>query len=559
VYPRSRQGPEMTRELLIRSQDGHTRNLSLDRQTLSLGRSAANDLCYPDDPILSRQHLTLEREGDDWVLNDLGSKNGTQVNGDRVIEKVRLRPGDRIVAGRLTMIYDDPFRGSQRTLEFFEDDEATGPTTTSVVTNLNDVISPKDGSLESALGAAPADGVSRMRALLEAGRELAGHRPLAELFGVILDLAVHAVGARRGVLLTLEKDNLMVRAARGEGFRISAAVRDRVLVQKTSLLVGDASQDAALKGSMTIVEQRVRSLMAAPLQTDQQVIGLIYVDSPDVVRPFTAEDLNLLTVLANVAATRIEHARLVEHEQAERVLLKELEQAAEIQRSLLPREQPFVKGVDVAGHSVPCRAVGGDYFDFFPYEDGRMAVVIGDVAGKGLPAALMMASLQARVQVLAEEARELAPMVHRLNRTLSTRCPSNRFISFFIMLIDPANGQLRYVNAGHNAPLLMRTGGEIERLEEGGPVLGIGDAMTYAEAAAPFRPGDIVALYSDGVTEARDASGAEFGEERLIAELRLRRNEPSRAILDSIDKALAGFLGGVPVADDMTLVVARML
>jgi sigma-B regulation protein RsbU (phosphoserine phosphatase) len=545
----------MARELLIRSQDGGTRTVSLDRDRVSLGRSAANDLCYPDDPILSRQHMVLEREGDDWILRDLGSKNGTQVNGDRVFERHRLQPGDRIVAGRLTLIYDDPFRGSQRTLEFFEDED-DGPTTTSVVTNLNRVIS-DDGGLEAALGESPSEGLARMKALMIAGRELAGHRPLGELFGVILDLAVNAVGARRGVLLTLEKDNLMVRAARGEGFRISAAVRDRVLREKASLLVGDARQDAALRSSMTIVEQRVRSLMAAPLQTNDHVIGLIYVDSPDIVRPFTTEDLNLLTVLANVAATRIEHARLVVLEQSERLLQKELEQAAEIQRGLLPREVPAVPGLDLAGNSTPCRAVGGDYFDFFPYPNGRLGVVVGDVAGKGLPASLLMASLQARVQVLAEEAGDLAGMVARLNRTISTHCPPNRFISFFAAIIDPSAGRLHYVNAGHNAPVMIRATGATDLLETGGPVLGVGPTAVYSEAQTPLDSGDILVLYSDGVTEARDASGAEFGEERLLAEIRLHRDGSARSILEAVEHALAEFLGDTPPIDDITLVIAR--
>ncbi len=548
----------MARELLIRSQDGGTRTLSLDNDRLSLGRSAANDLCYPDDPILSRQHVVLEREGDDWILRDLGSKNGTQVNGDRVFDRHRLQPGDRIVAGRLTLIYDDPFRGSQRTLEFFEDEDS-GPTTTSVVTNLNRVISSDDGGLEAALGGSPSEGLARMKALMVAGRELAGHRPLGELFGVILDLAVNAVGARRGVLLTLEKETLMVRAARGEGFRISAAVRDRVIQEKASLLVGDARQDAALRSSMTIVEQRVRSLMAAPLQTNSHVIGLIYVDSPDVVRPFTTEDLNLLTVLANVAATRIEHARLIELEQSERLLQKELEQAAEIQRNLLPREIPAAPGLDLAGNSTPCRAVGGDYYDFFPYPNGRLGVVVGDVAGKGLPASLLMASLQARVQVLAEEAGDLSAMVTRLNRTISAHCPPNRFISFFAAIADPAANRLVYVNAGHNPPLVVRAGGASEILETGGPVLGVGSAGVYSQGEAAFGAGDLLVLYSDGVTEALDASGAEFGEERLLAEIRLHRKERARAIQEAVEQALADFLSNTPAIDDITLVVVKRL
>ena len=178
-------------------------------------------------------------------------------------------------------------------------------------------------------------GSPQMRALIRAGRELAGHRPLAELFPLIMDLSVEAVMAGRGVLMTLDGDELNVRAARGEGFKISTTVRDRVLKEKASLLVRDAQLDQALREHMSIVEQKVRSMIAVPLQTNDRVIGLIYVDSPNAIREFTREDLNLLTVMANVAAIRIEHARLNEIEEAERAMAKEMHQAALIQERLL--------------------------------------------------------------------------------------------------------------------------------------------------------------------------------------------------------------------------------
>src|SRR5271167_3035996 len=201
-----------------------------------------------------------------------------------------------------------------------------------------------------------------MFALIRAGRELAGHRPLGELFKVILDLSVDAVCAGRGVLMTLENGVLEVRAHRGEGFHISTTVRDRVLNEKASLLVRDAQLDQALREHMSIVEQKVRSMLAVPLQTNDRVIGLIYVDSPHLIREFSREDLNLLTVMANIAAIRIEHARLNEIEETERAMSKEMQQAALIQRRLLPEKSPVTLGLDIAGRTTACRTVGGDYY-----------------------------------------------------------------------------------------------------------------------------------------------------------------------------------------------------
>jgi serine phosphatase RsbU (regulator of sigma subunit) len=308
---------------------------------------------------------------------------------------------------------------------------------------------------------------------------------------------------------------------------------------------------------MTIVQQRVRSLMAVPLQTADRVTGLIYVDMPDIIRPFTQEDLTLLTVLANTAAIRIEHARLVEVEHAERIMAKELEQAADIQRRLLPRQPPEVPSLDIAGSSVPCRSVGGDYFDYVPLPGGRLAVMVGDVAGKGMSAALLMSSLQARVQILSEEDEPLAKLITRLNRSVASACPDNRFITFFIAVLDPATGAFEYVNAGHNPPYVVRASGEVEALTEGGPIMGILRNITYKEARGELGFGDVLAIFSDGVTEANNRAGDEYGEERFQQELVKHRHEGAAAIIASLHRSVHEFVGDAPAVDDMTLLIVR--
>src|SRR5215471_4091889 len=202
--------------------------------------------------------------------------------------------------------------------------------------------------------------------------------------------------------MILERDELVVKAHKGDGFRISSAVRDKVINEKSSVLVRDAQLDDAFKGRMSIVEQKVHSMMAAPLQTKERIIGLIYLDSPFILREFTKDDLSLLTLMANVAAFRIENARLAEIEQAERIMKRDLSQAADIQMGMLPNTAPQIPGADLAGFNAACRTVGGDYYDFFPFPDGKVALALGDVSGKGMPASLLMAELHARVQVLAE-------------------------------------------------------------------------------------------------------------------------------------------------------------
>ncbi|HEX5226675.1 MAG TPA: SpoIIE family protein phosphatase [Bryobacteraceae bacterium] len=540
------------RELLIHTPDGATRPLLLDRERYTLGRSSANELCYPEDAGLSRQHLALEREADGWVVRDLGSKNGTFVNGVRITGPYALSKNDRVTAGHIALDFAENSLPppSDHTVIFIEGVTPTTAVSTTVATSLKGVLSQEE----------KIEGGPQMRALIRAGRELAGNMPLSELFRLIMNLSVEAVGASRGVLMTLEGSELVVQAALGEGFRISNTVRDRVIKEKTSLLVRDARLDEAFADRMSIVQQQIRSMLAVPLQTDDRVIGLIYLDSPHFIHEFTKDDLSLLTVMANVAAIRIEHTRLAEVEAAERLHAKELDQAAEIQRNLLPVQVPEVSGVDLAGYNAACRGVGGDYYDFLTYPDGRVGVLVGDVAGKGMPAALLMSSLQARVQVLFDDPTNLAALVTRLNRIISSNCPANRFITFFIGVLEPKTGELTYVNAGHNPPLVAHADGSVQKLEGTGLILGILGMAQYQQSSCHLDPGDVLLLFSDGVTEpVRPGTDEEFGEDRLAQILAGLRDQEAKSIIKSVNEKLEAFTEGAPPPDDITLVVAKRL
>jgi sigma-B regulation protein RsbU (phosphoserine phosphatase) len=565
------------RELVIRSADGKTLNIPLDRDRISLGRSSVNELCYPDDAGLSRQHLALVRDQDHWFVEDLGSKNGTLLNGQRIEHRQPFNSGDRVSAGHLTIEFADAAGIDSHTVVFVDHGESFSTASTTVVASLDGVLASQEDELtrtrmiplQTVVESTPLNrtgshavigqGSAQMRALIRAGRELAGHRPLTELFQVIMDLSVDAVSAGRGVLMTIEGDSLAVRAHRGEGFKISSTVRDRVLKEKASLLVRDAQLDQALRDQMSIVEQKVRSMIAVPLQTNDRVIGLIYIDQPELLREFTIDDLSLLTVMANVAAIRIEHARLSEIEEAERAMAKDMQQAALIQKGLLPANPPSVAGLDIAGKTTACRTVGGDYYDFLEFPDGRVGMLVGDVAGKGMPASLMMSSLQARVHVLFENGDDVAQKVGRLNKATCANCPDNRFITFFMTVVDPLSGDLVYTNAGHNPPLMVRAAGGFETLGGGGVILGILPHAPYLEKTVRMEPGDILVLFSDGVTEAANSKDEDFGEERLAEMVAAMRDRPAEQIVEAIDAAVGEFTEGAPAADDITVVVVRRL
>ena len=558
---------------------GEERILAEDRVTL--GRSSACQLCFPDDIGISRQHLSLTCDGQQWWVEDLGSKNGTLVNDTVIDRPTRVGPADQIRAGHVTLQFrDGESRQHNYGVEFVDQPDSNlltpdrrDTSTTTEVADLDMVLGESQIGVQSVFGLSKTDlnktnvfqGNPQVRALIRAGRELAGHRPLNELFEVIMDLSMEAVFAGRGVLMTLVdqkgEDQLEVRAARGAGFKISSTVRDRVIKDKTSLLVRDAQMDQALREQKSIVMQKVRSFIAVPLQTQDRVIGLIYVDSPDLIREFTREDLGLLTVMANVAAIRIEHARLNEVEATERILAQELDQAAQIQMALLPTVAPQIQGLDIAGRTLASRTVGGDYYDYLNFPDGRFGMIVGDVAGKGLPASLLMSSLQARVQVLFEDGEQLAEKITRLNKATAANCPDNRFITFFMTVMDPATGKLIFCNAGHNPPILVRASGGSTSLSGdkigGGFMLGIFAGAKYTQAEEVMQPGDVLVLFSDGVTEAADPTDQEFGEARLLALVESLKDRPAAEIVDAIHANVAQFAEGAPQADDITVVVAR--
>jgi serine phosphatase RsbU (regulator of sigma subunit)/pSer/pThr/pTyr-binding forkhead associated (FHA) protein len=554
----------MSQEIAVLEPGGSTRQVTLDRDRLRIGRSSDNDLAFPSDMSLSRHHLVLEQAGDGWYVEDLGAKNRTTINGRRVEGKTRLTQGDRIGAGQLVLVFGGT-KSSTGPVEFVPGGDE-GPLRATVMTSLRGVLSRENtmpGTTRTPVATdrrgLPLDhpGVA---ALIRAGRELAGHRPLDELFELILDLSIQAVGAERGVLMTLEGEDLVARAVRGEGFRISSAVRDRVLRDRASLLVRDTALDEAFKSRDSIVGQQIQSVMAVPLQTNDRVIGLVNVDSRSFARPFTPDDLDLLTVLANVAAIRIEQQRLALVEVQERLISRDLEQAAVIQQRLLPTEAPHVPGFELAGHNLPCRTVGGDYFDFFPYPDGRIGLVLGDVSGKGMPAALLMTALKGGVQVLLTDPPDDVPkLMSRLDRVVAANFPKNRFVSLFFGLLDSKTGEMSYCNAGHNPPLLVRANGAIERLPSCGTILGIFPDLGYDVKQCRLLPGDVLTLFSDGVTEEQDPSGEEFGEARLAQFVVDRAGVGASQLVEEIRVRVLAWAAGAPAADDVTVLIARRL
>jgi len=437
----------------------------LDREHLSIGRSSRNAIHIADGTI-SKEHAEITRHGETCTIRDLGSRNGTRVNGIEAREPTEIRTGDRVEIGhvQLRVTSDDPGQGLR-----LNEASMVG---TSLRLNVDQILDRRTRS-------GPAS-QQMVHLLAEAGRLLVLPRPLKETCDEILTFVQRAVPASRHILLLRNDDTSqpVQVAARTQGGRasqplaLSSSIMQMVLDERTSVLTADAAADPRFAGQQSIVMQAVRSAMAVPLFDNERVLGLIYADSSDLTVAFHEEQLELLTILANMAAVKITNARLLEAAQARARLDQELATATQIQRDLLP-VTPRVPGYTIHAFLESCYEVGGDLYDFRVGGDGVVLLMVGDVTGKGMGAALLMSSFLATARVLYESYTDPAEFAARLGAIMNRSTDSKRFVTGFVGRLDPTTHALTYVNAGHPPPLLIRDG-KLRELESTGIPFGDG-------------------------------------------------------------------------------------
>jgi phosphoserine phosphatase RsbU/P len=569
--------------LSVKPPSGKAYSVPIAALPVRIGRSSSSDLRL-EDPFASRLHAELGFDGDAYVVSDLGSGNGTYVNGRRIGSQASLAPGDRLQIGN-TVISIEPAGeaadGSGEAPAGGVEEAASGdfiahPQTTRRGRTGATAQLPRIESLVAAVREAAGDS-GEFRALAhrdrlftaisKVGAALLTPADLGEVLNQILDLIFEAVAAERAYLLLREADGRLVcklasyrrgtSGGAGREARISRSIIDEVVGAGQPVLTSNAQEDERFRNRHSIVFGRVRSVMAAPLAIEDRVLGMIYVDSAGAANAFSEDDLRMLSTIAGVAAIKVENAVLLEERLETERLRQQLASAREIQARLLPRTPPAVEGYEVAGSSLPSGEVGGDYFDYIERGGGRWLLALGDVSGKGLDAALLMSSLHASIRAQAATGAALGELVERVNGFLHANSPENRFVTLFCAELDPGDHQLRYVNAGHHPPLVMRLGGEVEALAAGGLPLGIEGAPSHLSGAVTLGPGDVLLVYSDGISEAVNGAGEEFTAERLTDLLRRYRGAVAGEILELVGQELGAFVGTAAQGDDRTLIVVR--
>jgi sigma-B regulation protein RsbU (phosphoserine phosphatase) len=526
-----------------------------------VGRSDQNDIVLAD-PSLSRRHAEIYDDGGVWMLTDCGSRNGTLVNGRAIAGPVQLEAGVQVTLGASKIALEDDVAASSSGAVIFHDRplEATG----TMVLSPDDLIQePRTAAPDRETFNQELERIRKRLAIVEkANLELLAHESVDVLLPKVLDVVFEAVKPERAALVQREAGgDLICRAYRGntqEEMTTSRTIANPVIAQRVSVLTSDAQTDERFANGASIMAQGIQAVMAVPLWNSKKVIGLVYADSRLSSGLFDEEDLRLLTVLANIAAIQIENAALFNEKVEKQRFEREAEAAADIQGRLLPRTRPEIPGYAFEGYNRPCHECGGDYYDCLPIGQDRSGIVLCDVAGKGMGAAMLMAVIQATLQAGAAAAPEPEALVDRLGRAIHRSAPSNRYATLFYIDLNPATHRLRYINAGHAPlPLFVRSSGEVRELETGGMPLGLFPGLDYPVSELELGPGDFVFACSDGVTDLEDPSGEMFGEEQLKELLTSLVGRPTADIRATLDARLEAFAEQSRQPDDLTYVILQ--
>jgi sigma-B regulation protein RsbU (phosphoserine phosphatase) len=518
------------------------RIVTIDKPLFTIGRRSETDLRLPGADI-SRVHAEITYENATCIIRDKQSRFGTFVNGEKITEKV-LAHGDQVRLGQ----------AGDTEIVFFIEDEAP--------------------SVEKSAVSAATE-LRQMAALLESLRALGSGRVLDEVLAMVLDSAIDVTGAERGFIMLAPRGKaLEFKLARARGkvtlsgrtFETSRKIPETVFATGQQTIVEDLLDGDLAALHTGTVALGIRHVLCTPLRliryverADQkgadEIIGVLYLDSRErgALRSISAQ--SALETLSAEAALAIENARLYREALDKAKYEQELKVAAAIQQSLLPagsREGAFFT---TAAASIACRAVGGDFFDYVDLPTKQFAFILGDVAGKGSPAALLAAAVLGMFSAEATYQTSPAPLITRLNLGLFRRAIESRFLTTFYGMLSP-NGSFTYTNAGHNPPLLVTSNG-IRRLETGGVVLGLFETASFEEETLTLQPGDLIVAFSDGVTEAMNPVNEEFTDDRLLACAENHRGKNPQQVLDALLADVQAFCAGATQSDDVTVVMVR--
>ena len=511
---------------------GSPRTVAIDHLPFTLGRSSERDLCVSS-PEISRAHALIDCDADGYFVRDTGSRHGTFVNGIR-ISTTRLRSQDQIALG-----------SPQHTL-LFEVNE-TDSTTRSLITWFS------QSGLTTRPGASTASDLETLGLFLKFAQSLNQRGARADVLSTMLEYTIRLTGAERGfVFLGDCAENLRYGCGQERSgtpittpTNVSHSVLHKAADSTLHFLFSDSLEPDAV-GQQSMILSAIRNIVAIPLRRPNtlELIGLLYLDSRAATHDFTRTRREILEAIATQVATLFENLRMLDAEREFVLLRKELEIAASIQRQIIPQHLPEFPYVRLGARTVPCTGIGGDFYDVIPIAGG-FAAIVGDVCGKGVPAALLGAMAQGMFHAQITSGASLVDSVQCLNSFIVQRAPGEKYVTLVgLRYID---GEIELVNAGHVSPLVVRAAGHIETISDGDPPVGLFGFVRFHGIPLRLDHGDRMLLLTDGITEAENLHGTQFGPAGLECYLR----DPHA--VEALFLALEQFCVGTRPQDDQTV------
>jgi len=408
--------------------------------------------------------------------------------------------------------------------------------------------------------------VEELSILNDLARAIGASVNLQDIMRTIIHRSIRAIRAEQGVITLVDRRaqdvmKTLVRtiasSSQSPQYHFSQSLLGWMHLNKKPLMLNDPRTDERFRGVQW--DESIRSLLCVPMMVKSTLVGVLTVYNKREESAFTDEDQRLLAIIAGQSAQIVENARLYEEEQALQRMKEEVRLAATIQMDLLPKAPPDVPGYDIAGVSIPAQLVGGDAFDFIPIDERHIAITLADVSGKGLPASLLMANVQATLRGQTLGGPGASVCVQRANKLLFQSTSPDKFVTLFYSVLDAAAHTLTYCNAGHDHPFLFSGAATPKRLGTGGLVVSIVEEFPYQEDTVSLAPGDVIVVYSDGITEAVDPRADQFGEANIASVVNASRTLGAAGIIDAIVAAVRRHADTAAQADDMTIVVIKRL
>ena len=405
--------------------------------------------------------------------------------------------------------------------------------------------------------------VEELSILNDIARAISASLNAEEIMQALIRKSIRAVNAEQGVITLVEEEQksmktlirTMVSTAGAPAFHMHQALIGWMHLNKKPLSVDEPANDSRFRGVQW--DSNIKTVLCVPLIVKSELRGVLTVYNKKDGQMFTTEDQRLLAIIAAQSAQVVENARLIEEEKLYIKMQQEVGLAAKIQLDLLPRSNPGLHGYDIFARTIAAQSIGGDYFDFIPMNDGRMALCLGDVSGKGLPASLLMANLQATLRGQTLVSHQPSECLLRSNKLLFESTSPEKFATLFYGVIDVKNHLIHYSNAGHDWPFLIGKDNSIQRLKVGGLMIGLIQQASYEDQEVPIQVGDILVIQSDGVSEAMNSNNVQFGEERLQNLLLEHKDRSAEEIIDIVIKEVRKHAGAHPQSDDITMMVIK--